>query len=112
MIALAVIVFAAPFFAGMMQRGLKQRALLITGGGVAALRLIEQLNPSPALDVALTSIGTALFLLFIPLGYEWLRARDLDRHFAPALLLGLSVDTAIKGAFGTVDLSWLPGALA
>lgn len=111
MIALAVIVFAAPFFAGMMQRGLKQRALLITGGGVAALRLIEQLNPSPALDVALTSIGTALFLLFIPIGYEWLRARDLDRHFAPALLLGLSVDTAIKGAFGTVDLSWLPGVL-
>jgi hypothetical protein len=110
MIALAAVVFAAPFFAGRVQRLLRQRALLVAGG-VAGLRLIEQINPSPAVDVAITSIGVAAFLLFIPIGYAWLRARDLDRHFATSLLLGLSLDTAIKGAAGTVDLSWLPGAL-
>lgn len=110
MIALAVVVFAAPFFAGRLQRLLRQRAVLVAGG-VAGLRLLEQINPSPALDVAITSIGVAAFLLFIPIGYAWLRGRDLDRHFATSLLLGLSIDTAIKGAAGTVDLSWLPGVL-
>lgn len=111
LIALTGVIFAVPFFAGVIQRRLGTRALVIVGGAIAGLRVIEQLNGEPALDFVVTSIGLAAFLLFLPIMFNTLRASDQDRHFAPALLVGLSLDTALKGAFGTVDLSWIPGVV-
>jgi endonuclease/exonuclease/phosphatase family metal-dependent hydrolase len=111
MIGLAVVVFGAAFLAGIVQRRLGARAMAIVGSGVALMRLIEQINPAPAIDLGVSSIGVALFLMFIPLCIDALRANDLGRHVATSILLGLSIDTAIKGAFGTIDLSWLPGLL-
>ena len=111
MIGLAVVVFGAAFFAGIVQRKLGARAMAIVGSSVALLRLIEQINPAPAIDLIVSSIGVALFLMFIPLCIDALRANDQGRHVATSILLGLSIDTAIKGAFGTIDLSWVPGLL-
>lgn len=111
MIGLAVVVFGAAFFAGIVQLKLGARALAIVGSGVSLLRLIEQINPAPAIDLIVSSIGVALFLMFIPLCINALRANDQGRHIATSILLGLSIDTAIKGAFGTIDLSWVPGLL-
>jgi len=111
MIGLAVVVFGAAFFAGIVQRKLGARAMAIVGSGVALLRLIEQINPAPVIDLIVSSIGVALFLMFIPLCIDALRANDQGRHVATSILLGLSIDTAIKGAFGTIDLSWVPGLL-
>ncbi len=111
MLAAAVIVFGAVFLAGAVGRRLGPRALLIVGSGVAALRVIEQFSQSPALDMILTSIGTIFFLWFIVIAFDTLRAAQLDRHFPTALLLGIAIDTALKGATGTIDLSWLPGPL-
>jgi len=111
LIALACAIFATAFVAGIVQRRLGARALLLVGGTIAALRVIEQLNGEPALDIVVTSIGLAAFLLFLPIAFNALRASDQGRHFAPAVLFGLSLDTALKGAFGTVDLAWVPGVV-
>jgi endonuclease/exonuclease/phosphatase family metal-dependent hydrolase len=111
LIGLAVVVFGAAFFAGIVQRKLGARAMAIVASSVALLRLIEQINPVPAIDLGVSSIGVALFLIFISLCIDVLRANDQGRHVATSILLGLSIDTAIKGAFGTIDLSWVPGLL-
>jgi endonuclease/exonuclease/phosphatase family metal-dependent hydrolase len=111
MLAMAVIVFGAIFLAGIVQRWLGARAWLIVGGGVAAVRLIEQLNPAPALDLILAALGVILFFWFVAITCDALRATHLDRHFPTAMLLGISIDTTMKGAFGTIDLSWVPGVL-
>ena len=111
MLAVAIIVFGAAFLASMVRQRLGARALWIVGSGVAVIRVIEQISSSPALDMILTSIGTLLFLWFVIIVFDTLRAAQLDRHFPTAVLLGISIDTALKGATGTIDLSWLPGLL-
>ena len=111
LVALAVLVFALAFLADLARRRLAARALLIVGGGVGMLRLIEQISQEPALDLAMGSIGVALFLMAMPIMLETLRATNNERHFATAIVLGVSIDTALKGALGTVELSWTAGGL-
>lgn len=111
LVGLAALVFAVAFLAGVVQRRLGGRALLIVGGGVGVVRLIEQLTPDPGLDLICASIGVALFLMSMPIALETLRVRAHDRHFATSIVLGLAIDTAIKGALGTLELSWVAGAL-
>ena len=86
--------------------------MTITAGGIAITRLIEQMAPWPAADLVLASLGTTLFLLFIPSYIAHLRERGAEggQSLATGLLLGISLDTAIKGAFSTLDLSWHPGS--
>ena len=87
--------------------------LVITAGGLALVRLAEQLVPWPVVDLGLATLGTALFLLFIPtyIGHVRGRARGVKAGhlFALGLLLGIGIDTAVKGVFATLDLSWQPG---
>ncbi len=111
MILLAVIVFAAAFFADVVQRRLGARAIAIVGSAVAVVRLVEQINTAPAFDLIVSSIGVALFLLFLPISFGALQANQHRRHFAASIVLGLSIDVAIKGAFGTLELSWVTGGL-
>ncbi|MBP7686388.1 MAG: endonuclease/exonuclease/phosphatase family protein [Thermoflexales bacterium] len=111
LVGLAALVFATVFLADMVRRRLGARALLIIGGGVGVARLIEQINQDPGLDLVVTSIGVALCLMFIPILLETLRANQHERHFATSIVLGVSIDTAIKGALGTQELSWVPGGL-
>ncbi len=111
LVGLAALVFATVFLADMVRRRLGARALLIIGGGVGVARLIEQINQDPGLDLGVTSIGVALCLMFIPILLETLRANQHERHFATSIVLGVSIDTAIKGALGTQELSWVPGGL-
>ncbi len=105
--------FLVAFLAAVLLRLLGPRAsLALTAGGVAVLRLAEQLSPSPSLDLALTSLGTMLFTLFLPIYLGRVRGRGSEAtgRYAVGLLLGLALDTALHGAFGTYDLSWQPGA--
>ncbi len=111
MLIVAAIVFGAIFLAGFVQRRLGARAWLIVGSSVAVVRLIEQLNPVPALDLILAALGVIVFFWFVAITFAALRATSLDRHFPTAVLLGISIDTSLKGAFGTIDLSWVPGVL-
>ena len=100
--------FAAPYLRRLL--GAKA-ALLLTTGGVAAARLTEQLVHSPGADLALAAVGTALFLMFVPI--YLLHPGDGEEPRGQwlflGLLLGLALDTALKGIFTTLDLSWQPG---
>jgi endonuclease/exonuclease/phosphatase family metal-dependent hydrolase len=109
---IAIGVFALSFLAAPLRRlvGLPT-ALAITAGGVAILRVVEQLSHDSAADLVLTAAGVALFTMFIPIALEIARptAASGTTHFALALLVGLTADTAIHTAARTVDLSWQTG---
>lgn len=89
-------------------------SLWTTAGGVALIRVLEQLIVSPAADLYLSMVGTALFVLFLPVWMGHVRAQkglEGAPRWAYGLWLGLSLDTVIKGAAGTLDLSWIGGVL-
>jgi endonuclease/exonuclease/phosphatase family metal-dependent hydrolase len=88
--------------------------LWLTGGGVALIRLAEQISRSPAADLWLSLAGVAAFLLFLPVFLGHVRATEGDPalRLSFGVVLGLGFDIALRGLFGTLDLSWVPGPLA
>jgi endonuclease/exonuclease/phosphatase family metal-dependent hydrolase len=105
--------FLLAFLAAVLRRLAGARlSLLITGGGLVLLRLVEQIAFVPQLDLWLSLAGVVLFLLFLPVFVGHVRAQG-DHFAAPrlgyGLLLGVTLDTAIHGAASTLDLSWIPG---
>jgi len=105
--------FLLAFLAAALRRLAGPRiALWITAGGLAVLRLVEQLLFLPSIDIWISMAGTVMFLLFLPIFVGHVRAVG-GEFAAPRLgygiLLGLTLDTAIHGAASTLDLSWIPG---
>ncbi|MCE2405436.1 MAG: endonuclease/exonuclease/phosphatase family protein [Dehalococcoidia bacterium] len=110
--AYALVLFLGAFLALPLARLLGVRgALTIAAAGTGAARLAEQVVPWPAVDVGLTTAGVLAFLWFVPLYAARLRGRGASggQAFAMGLVLGIAMDTAIKGAFSTLDMSWQPG---
>jgi endonuclease/exonuclease/phosphatase family metal-dependent hydrolase len=112
---LALAVFLTAFLAAPLWRGLgPRRSLLLTAGGVGLMRLALQTwrlccpAADPIVDLALAMIGTILFLLFLPiyLGHVRPEGAAAAGRFALGLLIGLTLDTALYGAYGTYDMSW------
>ena len=105
--------FLTAFLAPLVLRTMGYRgALVVTAGGLGLTRAAEQFVSSVPVDLVLSMIGVVLFLWFMPL---YIQGPQRDRvqmrgFWAIAFLLGISADTAIKGVFGTVDLSWEKGA--
>ncbi|HSB88834.1 MAG TPA: endonuclease/exonuclease/phosphatase family protein [Anaerolineales bacterium] len=112
-ITLGGIAFAAflpGFLAPPLLRWLGSRnSLWLAAGGLAALRLVEQIVVNPQVDLWLSFAGTACFVLFFPFFIAHSRSQGATRRWAPGLLLGLALDTAIKGVAGSIDLSWIAG---
>ncbi len=109
----AFITFVTAFLAGALRRVVGHRpALALTAGGLAVLRLAEQVSRLPSADLALSTLGTVAFLLFLPVFLGHARARGTTGHYALGLLLGLALDTGIHGALLTYDLSWQRGPAA
>jgi endonuclease/exonuclease/phosphatase family metal-dependent hydrolase len=117
-ITLALYAFGA-FLVAFLAAGLRRLvgprvALWISAGGVAVLRLVEQIVRNPALDLWIALVGSALFGLFLPIWVGHLRGRVGEQtapRFAYGLILGLALDTAIKGAGMTLDLTWHTGVI-
>lgn len=106
--------FLAAFLAEPFRRALgSRRALIATIGGIGLMRLTEQFVSIPAVDLAVSIIGTILFTFYFPLYLQRVRAQNpnASRKFGRGFLLGIVLDTAINGAFGTLDLSWQAGLL-
>ena len=85
-----------------------RRTLALAAGGVAVVRLVLQLVPDALARWLLAPVGVVLFLWFVPL---WIGSRGPPSGtrragFALALLLGLALDTALHGLFGTWDYAW------
>jgi len=110
----AIGVFALCLLAGPLNRWLGTRnAFWLAAGGVAIVRLVEQLSKSPALDLYLSAAGTVLFLMYIPIAVGIARAKGGDAIVLLGLgfLLGVSLDSAIQVGASTLDLSWQLGAI-
>lgn len=88
-------------------------ALWVSAGGVAILRLVEQAGTEPALDLWLSMAGMAAFLLYLPTFLGQLRATTATAgpRWAYGFALGLAFDTALRGTFGSVDLTWIAGTV-
>lgn len=106
--------FLAAFLAEPFRRVLGScRALVVSIGGVGLMRLIEQLVLIPAVSLVVSAAGIILFTFFLPLYLQRVRtySPNATRKFGRGFLLGFVLDTAIYGAFGTLDLSWQTGWL-
>ncbi|MEX2160385.1 MAG: endonuclease/exonuclease/phosphatase family protein [Anaerolineales bacterium] len=108
----AIGIFALSLLAGVLNRYLGSRgALWVTAGGLALLRVGEQLAQKAAVDLYLSSAAVVLFLMWVPLAVGMARAKggQAPMHLGLAFLMGISLDSAIQIGGKTLDLSWQPG---
>ncbi|HET7011167.1 MAG TPA: endonuclease/exonuclease/phosphatase family protein [Anaerolineales bacterium] len=104
--------FLPGFFAPLIRRAFGSRgSLWFAAGGVALLRLAEQISRSPAADLWFSLTGTTCFVLFVSLFIAHARSLggDPGYRWAGGFLLGIALDSMIKGAARSLDLSWIPG---
>ena len=112
---MGVAVFLCVFLEPIVRRVLGPRnALPVVGGSLGLVWLVEKTVSSLPLELALSMIGTVLFLWSLPLMFRSIRPTggpSSAAHAVIALLMGLSADAAVKGLFGFIDLSWSPGVV-
>ena len=108
---LGLAVFLCGFIAPVVRRALGPRnAIPVVVGLLTLVWLAEKFVSSLPADLGLSIAGTVLFLWSLPLLFRSIRTKGGGgAHAVVALLLGLSADTAVKGIFGTIDLSWAEG---
>ena len=110
---LGLVVFLCGFLAPFVHRALGPRnALPVVVGLLTLIWLAEKFVSSLPADLGLSIIGAILFLWSLPFLFQSIRTAGNNGsadHAVIALLLGLSADTAVKGVFGTIDLSWAQG---
>ena len=110
---LGLAVFLCGFLAPVVQRAIGPRSVLPVVVGLLSLAwLAEKFVSSLPADLGLSIAGTVLFLWCLPLLFRSIPTTGNNgtaAHAVIALLVGLSADTAVKGVFGTVDLSWAQG---
>jgi hypothetical protein len=100
-------VFLLGFLAAPVARLLgRWRALALAAGGVALVRLVLQVVPEALARWLLAPVGVVLFLWFVPIWLVRPGRHGRAGGFGVALLLGLALDTALKGLFGTWDHAW------
>jgi endonuclease/exonuclease/phosphatase family metal-dependent hydrolase len=95
---------------------LEPRSAIWAGGvGIVLCRLfIEQTWTPQLVNVAAAVGGIAFCVGLLPVLYGLALAKGSDggQKFAAGVLLGLSVDTAVRGLSDTLDLVWIPGGWA
>ncbi len=107
---LALVIFLTSFFTAGLRHLLGRRPFLrLTIGGLGLLRLAYQVwHGDPLIDFYLVAAATILFILAVPacLGHVRSGGAKATGALALGLLLGLTVDTAFHGLYGTYDMSW------
>lgn len=111
--AMIFAIFLAGFGAPLIRRLLDtHRAFLALAAVLALLRVAEQFTAEPDARLGIQAAGVVVWLWLVPLVAAGAHSPAKARAGAPpimALLLGLTIDSAIKGAFGTLDLGFAPG---
>ena len=106
-IAIFLTAFAAPLIPRLLA---PRRAFLVLALALALLRLAEQFATQPDLRLALALTGVAAWLWLLPLVLIGAPGAAKNHWQAPpvvALLTALLLDTALKGAFTTLDLRFI-----
>ncbi len=107
---LALVIFLTSFLADGLRRWLGRRPFMrLTVGGLGLLRLAYQVwQGDPLIDFYLVTAAAILFILALPaiLGHIRSGGAAATGALALGLLLGLTVDTALHGLYGTYDMSW------
>ena len=104
--------FALALMAPLLVRWFTPRgAFWVAGAGLMLCRVVEQISTVPTVDVGVAIGGTVCFLWLLPLLFGEARADGEEgvQAFALGFLLGVSLDTTLRGLTGTLDLSWIPG---
>jgi endonuclease/exonuclease/phosphatase family metal-dependent hydrolase len=86
-----------------------RRAVALTAGGVALVRLAVQLLPDALARWLVAPLGVVLFCWFVPSWLARVRGGSGGRRLGVAVLLGLALDTALFGAAGSYDDLWATG---
>ncbi len=110
---IAFLVFGTVFLTPVAVRLFGPRRTMLGAIAVMALaRLAEQSVTEPRVDLILSTVGVIAFLPVIPLAKGLVDTASTagGGHWRYGLLLGLALDTAVKGGLGTVDASWQAGA--
>ena len=105
----AFLCFLMVFLAPVVARGMGPGGVLqLSAAGLWAARIIIQFVDVAVVDFALSIAGAVLFLWAIPASASLVsNGKRIDGGtWLLGLLVGVALDTAIKGGFGTVDLSW------
>jgi endonuclease/exonuclease/phosphatase family metal-dependent hydrolase len=102
---IGVVSFAAPILAWPLHRllGLRLSGPVAVSALVVLRVLVQFLHPIP-LWLAIAATGAALIALVLP-------SAAIGRRFALVVVLGLALDTAIRGAFLTWDVPWQEGVV-
>lgn len=117
------VVFLSAFAAPLIKRAFgARRGLLILAAALVFLRLAEQLSGTVDARLVVEVAGVVVWLCFLPLAviasFDRLRSdsspvglsgETVSTSPLIAILLGLMLDTAIKGAFGTLDPGFSTG---
>jgi endonuclease/exonuclease/phosphatase family metal-dependent hydrolase len=106
--------FFLGFLAAIIRRLFGARgSIWLTAGGVALLRVIEQFSADPQIDLWLSIAGLGLFLNFLSIFIGHVRAQGewAAPRWVYGLILGMALDTALRGAFGGLDLNTIEGLL-
>lgn len=110
---IAIATFLLGLLSPLLRRILRPGGLLwLTAGGLAVLRLVEQLSTSPSLDLYLSLASVALFVIFLSAFTGQTRAVDGlagPLRLAYGLWVGMALDTFLRGFTRTLDLSWTSG---
>jgi endonuclease/exonuclease/phosphatase family metal-dependent hydrolase len=104
--------FTLAFIVPLLVRCFRQRgAFWVAGVGLMLCRVVEQISTQPMVDVVVAVGGTVCFLWLLPLLFGRARVDGNEglQAFTLGFLLGLSLDTTMRGLTGTLDLSWIPG---
>ena len=106
----ALTTFALVFFTGFLYKMRFSNLIWVLLGGIPVVRIIIQLNPWPPLSLAISALGTILWLASIVFFMSLLQHKiiSLIYVFIPGFILGVSMDTATHGLLGTWDMVWRP----
>ena len=106
----ALITFTLVFFTGFLFKIRSSHLMWILPGGISIVRLMIQINPWPPLSLAISALGTILWLASFTFFMSLVQQRrvNLLNIFIPGLVLGIGLDTAIHGLLGTWDMVWRP----
>ncbi len=110
LVPIALIVFSLGLLAyPLHRRAGDRRALVFAVAGLAAVRIVLQISRDSALSLVFSALGVTLFAVYLIYVISLANYSQVGPRVAVGLLLGISADTALLTATGTLDLVWQSG---